>query len=253
MTAEREPPSPRREPVRVDAESPSSRREPLFTGSETIFAGGAPGTAGSGAGSTRSETSSVTREPLSPRSAALRAEPESRSPRSARGGGDTGRDSTNIASPSTPIVSLLVESDSGSTPSDSRRGDTAPLFGSTDSPSTNIVPDRVESRRVEARRGRRPPEGRVRRGVAELRSPLSLRQPKTKIPHPVMSIFEKGGMVSPQSKKSTAPRAEFSYFASRTSRTLRARASGVMGFCRKLIPASRTPWWTTEFSVYPET
>ena len=36
------------------------------------------------------------------------------------------------------------------------------------------------------------------------------------------------------------------------ARTFRAKSIGINGFCRYSIPVSRTPWWTTAFSVYPD-
>jgi CheY-like chemotaxis protein len=47
----------------------------------------------------------------------------------------------------------------------------------------------------------------------------------------------------------TAHSLDLDPYVARTSRTFRARASGVIGFCMKATPESNTPWWTMELSV----
>src|SRR6266852_4059972 len=55
--------------------------------------------------------------------------------------------------------------------------------------------------------------------------------------------------LSRQGCEVSQPACERRQVASSTSRTFRARAAGVKGFCRKVSPGSSIPWCTTASSV----
>jgi len=56
----------------------------------------------------------------------------------------------------------------------------------------------------------------------------------------------------PSARRAPGPALTPVFHPSSASRTLEARARAVNGFCKKWMPASRTPWGATTSSVYPD-